>query len=615
MIVTPVPEKISVEARDALSSLGTIVDSTEHLGITIAGDYNRSYSLSWDNAISKLEKKISLIGWKIAYSNMLARIPLISALLQSTINHVVRVFPPSPELITRLDKILIKCLWQNNFHGQAYGHTLVAKSRIHLPVKMGGLNWKLMASRAVTGFLSSLFHTIKYILSNPSSTLAALCPIDSNSLFRHSSSSDLTHLKSTSKKLFCLPNDTFNFYFNNFAMRLGQLEKHPDYFLSSPIQYAPIESSGHSDIRNSLFKLTKAELELFPPHAAISSLLVCSPNGGEASPSAPQPPLKLNPDTTGALPANVKVKLEHTVNELNAAFSNKKPINLRKKLDRLDPQKSHNFIYKAVHIRNTFFTIPYYKMEQTFTSSKTGISKTDSPPAFETRQRDGAVCPSKKTFNAAYSFVQKCKIPSRSKSFILSILNRTAPSKRKLFRCKIAENEICQLCNVVCDNYHITAECMFSFMLVSALRKFLDSKNIKLTENTVAFFAPIPNVSINFNSQIAHMLCEVARRAYSSVEIDRMTRWSGIHFYAQIQSTLLSIINVRKHAGWAYKEVVNFEAFFSSYVDKISDLTPSSIDHFRAQPTYTPSSDSFNDLQNFEEFARRAHTRPRIISM
>ena len=156
---------------------------------------------------------------------------------------------------------------------------------------------------------------------------------------------------------------------------------------------------------------------------------------------------------------------------------------------------------------------------------------------------------------------------------------------------------------------------MFSFMLVSALRKFLDSKNIKLTENTVAFFAPIPNVSINFNSQITHILCEVARRAYSSVEIDRMTRWSGIHFYAQIQSTLLSIINVRKHAGWAYKEVVNFEAFFSSYVDKISDLTPSSIDHFRAQPTYTPSSDSFNDLQIFEEFERRAHSRPRIISM
>ena len=182
----------------------------------------------------------------------------------------------------RLDKILIKSLWQNNFHGQTYGHTLVTKSHLHLPVKLGGLNWKLMISRAVTGFLSSLFHTIKYILSNPTSTLATLCPIDSNSLFRQASSSDLTHLKSTSKKLFCLPKDTFSFYFDNFALRLGQLKKHPDYFHLSSIQYTPIESSGHPDVRSSLFKLTKAELELFPPHASIASILDCSPNGGEA---------------------------------------------------------------------------------------------------------------------------------------------------------------------------------------------------------------------------------------------------------------------------------------------------------------------------------------------
>ena len=171
------------------------------------------------------------------------------------------------------------------------------------------------------------------------------------------------------------------------------------------------------------------------------------------------------------------------------------------------------------------------------------------------------MCPPKKTFNSAYLFVQKSKIPSRSKSFILSILYRTTPppkKKRKLFWCKIAKNEICELCNVVCDNYHITAECMFSFMLVTALRKYLELKNIKLSENTFAFFSPIPNISTNFNSQLIHILIEVARRAYSSVEHDRVTRWSSIHFYAQIRSTLLSIINVRKHAGWAFKDGAQF---------------------------------------------------------
>ena len=331
-----------------------------------------------------------------------------------------------------------------------------------------------MISRAVTGFLSSLFHTIKYILSNPTSTLATLCPIDSNSLFRQASSSDLTHLKSTLKKLFRLPKDTFSFYFDNFALRLGQLKKHPDYFHLSSIQYAPIESSGHPDIRSSLFKLTKAELELFLPHALIASILDCPPNQGDTPPPIPHPPLKLNPVTTNVLPVNVRIKLEHTVNDLNAAFSSKKLNNLIKKISQLDSENSHNFIYRAVHINNTFFTVPYYRMEQTFPSANSANTKTGSPPAFETRQCDDAMCPSKKTFNSAYLFVQKSKVPSRSKSFILSILNRTAPSKRKLFWCKIAKNEICELCNIVCDNYLVMAECMFSFMLVLPFENILN---------------------------------------------------------------------------------------------------------------------------------------------
>ena len=144
-------------------------------------------------------------------------------------------------------------------------------------------------------------------------------------------------------------------------------------------------------------------------------------------------------------------------------------------------------------------------MEQTFPTTNSSLKADPSSPAFETRIRDGAMRPTESTFSSAYLFVQKCKMPSRSKSFILSILDRTAASKRKLFRCKIAENEICNLCNVVCDNYHVVAECMFSFMLVTAIQKYLEPKNIKLTENAFAFFAPIPNISNNFNSQIIHV--------------------------------------------------------------------------------------------------------------
>ena len=119
------------------------------------------------------------------------------------------------------------------------------------------------------------------------------------------------------------------------------------------------------------------------------------------------PPLKLNVEKTNSLPEKTRVKLEHTISDLNIAFSNKKPTNLINKISRLDPENSHNFIYRAVHINNTFFTTPYYRMEQTFPSSNPQNSKTEAPPAFETRKRDGAVYPSKSTFNSAYLFVQK----------------------------------------------------------------------------------------------------------------------------------------------------------------------------------------------------------------
>ena len=285
-----------------------------------------------------------------------------------------------------------------------------------------------------------------------------------------------------------------------------------------------------------------------------------------------------------------------------------------KKVARYSPENSHNFIYRAVFINNSFFTIPLYKMERKFPSSDSP-SCDDTPPAFNTRKRDRAACPSEKDFNTAYQFTQKATLPSRSKSFILGILNRTAPSKRKLFRCKIVTNEVCELCNVVCDNYHLVAECIFSYMINAALKKYLEMKDVALSENTFAFFAPIPNLSYNFNSQIIHILCEIARRAYSTVENERWTRWSGIHFFAQIRSTLLSIITVRKYAGWAYKEVLNFEEFFSSHIDNISELMPLNIGHFRAQPTYSPSRASFTDAQQYNEFVQRTHSHPRIISM
>ena len=621
LIITPQPSSISAESKIALNSIGKVVDSAEHLGLVIGKNHEESYSLSWQNALAKLKKKIKLIGWKISYSDMFARKMLISALLQSTLNHVIRVFPPSQELIKEVDSLLLKTLWEKMFHGEKYGRPTIAKNRLHLPISKGGLDWNLFSSRSVTCFFSSLFHTIKYTLSNTNSFLAEFCPINRDNLFRQSSSSNLVELKMTAKKLFWLPPHIFLFYFDSFAQRLSQLEKHPDFFQFGSIQYAPLNADGTQNIRHSLFRLSNDEMKHFPPHASIATILARPPPLPSSDTPSPLPlplspyTIQLNSLQRDTLPVNITNKLRRTVDDLNAICNNTKQSKIIRNLSRYSPENSFNFLYRAVFLNNSFLTIPYYKMEQAFPSNiPTHVS--NIPPSYNTRLRDGAALPSSiETFLSAYQFVQSASLPSRSKSFILDILNRTTPSKRTLFRSKLVSNEICELCNVVSDNFHTVAECMYSFMIVTSLSKYLASKGIVLTEDTYAFFAPIKNVSYNFNSQIIHILCEVARRAFSTINNERWANWTGTPFFAQIRSILLSIIRTRKYAGWAYKEVLNFEEYFSSYIDNIHDLTPSNISHFRASPTYVPSADSFNDQDHFDEFLQRSQTNPRIISV
>ena len=110
-----------------------------------------------------------------------------------------------------------------------------------------------------------------------------------------------------------------------------------------------------------------------------------------------------------------------------------------------------------------------------------------------------------------------------------------------------------------------------------------------------------------------HILCEVSRRAYTTVDHERLHRWSGKQFFAQIRSILLSIINVRKYAGWAYKEVASYENFFSLFIDNIHVLNPQNTRHYRANPTYKLSPASFSDPVKYTKFVANLQRPLRLI--
>ena len=138
--------------------------------------------------------------------------------------------------------------------------------------------------------------------------------------FGSQGSSNLAHLKAIATSLFHEPQSNLSYYFDNFSLRLSQLEKHPDFFPYGSIQFSPLADIGCVDIRHSLHRITNSQMCEFPPQASIAYLIDRSPPS-QNPPNTPDnigaPKLTLNPEKITNLPTEVKNKLAHTILSLN----------------------------------------------------------------------------------------------------------------------------------------------------------------------------------------------------------------------------------------------------------------------------------------------------------
>ena len=117
-------------------------------------------------------------------------------------------------------------------------------------------------------------------------------------------------------------------------------------------------------------------MRLFPPYSSIAAILdrspphPTSPISSSPPPTPPSSVIKLNSAKTDSLPVNIKTKLLHLVNDLNAICNKTKQNKVLKNISRYSPENSFNFLYRAVFLNIAFFTIPLYKMEQAFPAKK-----------------------------------------------------------------------------------------------------------------------------------------------------------------------------------------------------------------------------------------------------
>ena len=561
-IILPSPDSVPLESIQALGKLGKIVQKTTHLGLEVGPTYKKSFQHTWEKAIAKFEVKVDDFRNRLGYEDMLHKKMLCSTILQSTVTHILRVFPPPPDTADRLDKKLIEALWTKTFRGKSYGRSKIAKDRIYHPISKGGINWKRMHCRGFTSFMSSFFHTVKYIITSPSSNIAQMIPINQDAFFR-SGSLNLLYLTGKMKELF--PSIANNNYEDHFIKLVTTLETHKDYFHLAPPLF-------NSNFRPHI--LTEADSN--PPiEAAVGGLLARPP---PPQPNQPQPnkcTLSWNMNKLNALSQNTRTKLKNSIysfRRISKTFTDS--------IINTPPSLTHNFFYQAVHKNNSFFTKAYYK---TLAEQAPHV-----PPAYNTRLRDKADVPgSAANFASAYKALHRANIPSHTKSFILDILNRTAPSRKTLHLAKILPDSICPRCLVVSDNFHTQFECSMAFMAFTALSNHFSQNlpTIQYKEENFCFFIPIKNASKNMNDQYLHLAGTFAHLAYSSITHERFPRWSPTVLYAKLLSKIELIIQTRRYAGWAYREIISFRDHFLSYCDNLNlTLTAANNGHFRAHP-------------------------------
>jgi hypothetical protein len=561
-IIVPSPSNISVEAHEALQLLGNIVEKTSHLGIEISSSHASSLKFTWENTIRKLERKISNFKSQIGYEDMLHKKLLCSATLHSSITHILRIFHPSIETVKTLDKELLKALWQKSFQGKVYGRTKIAKDRVTLPISKGGINWKTVESRSFTNLISSFFHTIKYILEEPASNLAQMFPINQQKFFCRGSS-NMTYLLSLIGRIF--PSVLTSDLKNIFTKLVRDLEKHKQYFHLAP----PLYNSNFMP-----FPLTETD-SCVPIRAAIGGILA-RPSLQKLAEHKPQDlPLKWNQSKIRAFSQNTQIKLQNSllnIHRITKTFTREIVVT--------PPSHTCNFFYQAVYKNNAFFTKAFYKL--------LNEKAPQLPPAYTTRTREGApVTQSPENFILAYKNLGKAKIPSHTKSFMLDILNRTAPSRRMLHISNILPNSTCPRCDVISDSFHTQFECTMGYMAFTAISKHFKENlpSLQLNEENFCFYVPIKNASQNMNDQFLHLFGSFSHLSFSIITHERFHIWSPTVFYAKLLSITELIIQIRRGSKLAYKELLSFRDSLTAYVDIIEfELVAPNKGHFRAFP-------------------------------
>ncbi len=114
------------------------VDGFRYLGVQIRASYNRSRDASYNAVHEEITAKCNkLYASKV---DLFHRRQIIKTVVIPSYNHIFMSFGPSEEACEKIDREIIKLLWNKKIGGECKrGRRLVAKHRLDASYEMGGL--------------------------------------------------------------------------------------------------------------------------------------------------------------------------------------------------------------------------------------------------------------------------------------------------------------------------------------------------------------------------------------------------------------------------------------------------------------------------------------------
>ena len=497
-----------------LSKLGQIVEYFKHLGIYISFNQTLAKEMTYNELCYKLEKKAKRFPLKPGY-NLLKRRNLCSALLSSSAYHIYRVYNPDEKTLQRLQKIVLQFLWsQRKEDGTITSRTKIARPRIELDLRRGGLNLLLPKSQSFSIWINSFMSCLKYASDHPDTSIGLIfthkhMPI--KSLLKTFSFLTLTKYQKTFKELYpCKGGDYF--------------EKALEFFYNlehdkSTCLFSPILTSNFANITTPFTKNDKHILSNAKKFT-IASILECKKIGAKAL-YLPILDLNIHESIHDLILIN---KLQKVVDAFKPCFS----------ATSFSLQKSKLFLnpLSSLLVKNKkLFSFHFKQMYK----SKIDIEL----PSIMTRKRDKLFFPDKELFELTIKKLFNLPIILHFKNFYLEQLNRTLPSKNKLFKFKLVDSNICNKCNTESNTDHALFFCIFPSYFIHKLAVFLDIKYnngqpqfIFLKESFYLFNMYYDDFSLNVYTQLSNLILAAKDKSLKLSKEDCISNWNKNNLHA-----------------------------------------------------------------------------------